>query len=162
MGAQDPPEGGAPRLSEEAALSKAEAIYQSVIMDHHRAPRNRGELPCPPAIRADGDNPLCGDRLTLFLALDGERIAEARFAGQGCAISQASASMLTEAVGHLSLAEARALADALRALIAGGEPAASLGDLMALAPVAGYPARHRCATLAWETLDAALTRPGLP
>ena len=133
-------------------------LYRDLIVDHNRAPRNFGRL--DPADReAQGFNALCGDKLTVFLRLDGERIAEARFQGSGCAISVASASLMTERVKGLSADEARALHAALHATLTDRDAAvdaAALGKLAALAGVREFPARVKCATLAWHTLLAAL------
>lgn len=132
-------------------------LYQEVLLDHNRRPRNRRRLAAPTAV-ADGDNPLCGDRvhLELVLAPDGT-IVEAAFDGDGCAISIASASLLTEAVTGKTQAEARQLFAAVRAMLTGegpGEPAP--GKLAALGGVREYPMRVKCATLAWHTLLEAL------
>lgn len=130
-------------------------LYQELILDHNRRPRNRGRLDHPDR-RAEGYNPLCGDRVTLELALDGDTIREARFHGSGCAISTASASLLTECVRGLSADQARALFDRFHRLVTGRAPDGSLDKLAAFAGVARYPARVKCATLAWHTLLAAL------
>lgn len=131
-------------------------LYRDVIVDHNRSPRNRGRL--PQATRhAEGDNPLCGDRLRLDVDFDGDVIRDLRFEGSGCAISTASASLMSEAVKGRTRAEAAALFDAVHAMLTGGgaDPA-RLGKLAALAGVAEFPARVKCATLAWHTLNAAL------
>ncbi|MDQ7857820.1 MAG: SUF system NifU family Fe-S cluster assembly protein [Armatimonadota bacterium] len=138
-------------------------LYRDVILDHYAHPRNRGRLD-PRDITAEGANPLCGDELTLFVRLDGDRVAAIRFEGRGCSISQASASMMTEAVAGKTLEEVRALVDAFRAMMHGGAPAAALGDLVALQGVRKFPVRVKCATLPWVTLeqgldDAAAGRP---
>jgi nitrogen fixation NifU-like protein len=136
-------------------------LYQEVLLDHNRRPRNRRAL-ASPSTAADGFNPLCGDRvhLELVLAADG-RIQEAAFSGEGCAISTASSSLLTEAVTGKTEQEARELAAAVREMLTspagGGE--ARLGKLAALAGVREYPMRVKCATLAWHTLLAALDQP---
>ena len=132
------------------------AIYQELILDHYRRPRNRGPLEAPGTRTARRKNPLCGDELTLALAFDAEgRVREARFVGQGCSISQASASMLTEAVRGKTRAEIEALLARFRALLQGDADAAadeSLGELRALSGVARFPTRVQCATLAWSAL----------
>jgi nitrogen fixation NifU-like protein len=138
-------------------------LYQEVIVDHGRRPRNFGPLP-EASHQAEGFNPLCGDRLTLRLKVVDGVIAEARFEGAGCAISTASASLLTEALTGRPVAEADALFAAFHALLTGtGEaPPAALGKLQVLAGVREFPSRIKCATLAWHTLQAALhgaTRP---
>ena len=139
-------------------MSELDDLYQEILLDHYRRPRNFG--PLPDANReVDGHNPLCGDRLRLHLRVDGDRLAEARFEGSGCAISTASASMMTEAIRGQRVAEALELAARFRALVTGeSDPGAaeSLGELAALAGVRAYPMRVKCATLAWHALRAAL------
>jgi nitrogen fixation NifU-like protein len=140
-------------------MSELQDLYQEVILDHNRRPRNFREIP-PPARRAEGFNPLCGDRLTLYLDIEGDRIRDVAFKGSGCAISKASASLMTEALKGKTEAEARALFDAFHALVTGegahAHPRAELGKLAALGGVAEFPSRVKCATLAWHTLRAAL------
>lgn len=132
-------------------------LYREVILDHNRNPRNAGRLE-PADAEALGHNPLCGDSLDLTLRLEGERITDVRFRGEGCAISVASASLMTEAIRGRTIAEATALFDEVHALLTvpGHEPAPTLGKLMALAGVREYPARVKCAALGWRTLQAAL------
>lgn len=134
-------------------------LYQDVILDHGRQPRNFGRL-VPATHHADGFNPLCGDKLHLYLQIDADQIIrDVRFEGSGCAISMASASLMSEALKGKSLAQARALSDAFRELLtapAAPPPAASLGKLAVLAGVRDFPVRIKCATLAWHTLQAAL------
>jgi nitrogen fixation protein NifU and related proteins len=136
-------------------------LYRDVILDHNRHPRNFGTLADANG-HAEGHNPLCGDRLSLAVKLDGERIADIRFEGKGCAISTASASLMTEAVKGKARAEARALFDKVHALLtredAPADPA--LGKLAALSGVREFPARVKCASLCWHTLNAALARDG--
>ena len=134
-------------------------LYRDVILDHNKHPRNFGRLdPCDTS--ADGNNPLCGDRLTLTLRLDGDRVSDIRFDGKGCAISTASASLMTEAVKGKDGASITRLRDLVhQALTAHGDatmPPAELGKLAALAGVRDYPARVKCASLCWHMLDAAL------
>lgn len=131
-------------------------LYQEVIVDHGRRPRHFGPLP-EASHQAEGFNPLCGDRLTLRLQVVDGIIVDARFEGAGCAISTASASLLTEAVTGLAVADADTLFAAFHALLTGepGDPAA-LGKLQVLAGVREFPSRIKCATLAWHTLQAAL------
>ena len=139
-------------------------LYQDVIVDHGRRPRNFGRLEHA-SHRAEGYNPLCGDRLTLYLRLSGEVIAEAGFEGVGCAISTASASLMTEALKGKTIAEAEALFAGFHALLTDSGAAAvpvPLGKLQALAGVRAYPSRVKCATLAWHTLHAALHRTSAP
>ena len=133
-------------------------LYRDVIVDHNRNPRNFGALD-PADARADGHNPLCGDRLTMFVRLNGDRIREATFEGSGCAISVASASLLTEAVRGKSRDEVKALFDDIHALLTQQDASvdvAKLGKLAALSGVREFPARVKCASLCWHTLNAAL------
>ena len=137
-------------------------LYRDVIVDHNRSPRNRGRLP-EASHHATGDNPLCGDRLRLDVDFDGDVIRDLRFEGSGCAISTASASLMTEAVKGRTRVEAAALFDAMHGMLTGGgRDDASLGKLAALAGVAEFPARVKCATLAWHTLNAALAGSAQP
>ena len=137
-------------------------LYQEVVLDHGRRPRNFG--PLPGANRhAEGFNPLCGDQLTLHLKVSDDGIVEqVRFEGSGCAISTASASLMTEALKGRSADEAHALFAAFHSLLTGDESrpvntqAPALGKLLVLAGVREFPMRIKCATLAWHTLDAAL------
>lgn len=133
-------------------------LYRDVIVDHNRNPRNFGKLD-PADAHADGHNPLCGDRLSLYVNLDGDRIREVKFDGSGCAISVASASLLTEAVKGKSRREVKSLFDDMHALLtqhdASVDPA-KLGKLAALSGVREFPARVKCASLCWHTLNAAL------
>lgn len=133
-------------------------LYRDVIVDHNRNPRNFGKLQ-PADAQADGHNPLCGDRLTLYANLDGDRISDVRFDGSGCAISVASASLLTEAVKGKRLAEVKDLFEDMHTLLtrhdADVDPA-KLGKLAALSGVREFPARVKCASLCWHTLNAAL------
>ncbi|MBV9661209.1 MAG: SUF system NifU family Fe-S cluster assembly protein [Acidimicrobiales bacterium] len=155
-----------------------EDLYREIILDHYRNPRNRGELPTPPAYAETGFNPLCGDEITLYVQMEGDRVADIRLTGQGCSISQSSASMMSTAVKGKSLAEARATIRRFKSMMsihehrldgdsgtsdAGfepDEPAAeaevSLGDLEALQGVVKFPVRIKCATLSWNTLAQAL------
>ncbi|MBT5775233.1 MAG: SUF system NifU family Fe-S cluster assembly protein, partial [Dehalococcoidia bacterium] len=130
-----------------------------IILDHYRAPRNRGELESP-TCSADGSNPLCGDQVHVAVELDGDRIESIRFSGEGCSISQASASMMTEHVLGMDGAHAHAAIEQFQALMLNGEPPADseLGDSEALAGVAKFPARVKCASLGWKTLEQALDR----
>ena len=135
-------------------------LYRDVIVDHNRHPRNFGKLE-PADAHADGYNPLCGDRLTLYVNLDGDRIRETKFEGGGCAISVASASLLTEAVKGKSRAEVRTLFDDVHALLTQHDAAvdvSKLGKLAALSGVREFPARVKCASLCWHTLNAALEK----
>ncbi len=134
-------------------------LYQEVILDHNRRPRHFHALERA-SHRADGYNPLCGDRLTLFLQVEGDVVRDAGFQGSGCAISKASASMMTDAIIGRSLAEVDALFAGFQRMVTADieKPAAGdgLGKLAVFAGVREYPARVKCATLAWHTLQAAL------
>jgi len=149
-----------------------EDLYREIILDHYRAPRNRGELPVPPAHKVEGFNPLCGDEVVLYLELDDGVVTDVRTAGQGCSISQASTSMMSAAVNGKPVAEARRVIDAFLALMhthethlegsadspdgdgdeSTGAADVRLGDLEALQGVVKFPVRIKCATLAWFTL----------
>jgi nitrogen fixation NifU-like protein len=132
-------------------------LYRDVILDHNRQPRNFGRLE-PSDAQADGYNPLCGDRLSVFVRLDGDRIEDLRFEGKGCAISTASASLMTEAVKGKSRAAVAELFGRIHTLLTTQDapPSQDLGKLAALSGVREYPARVKCATLCWHTLNAAL------
>jgi len=151
-----------------------EDLYREIILDHYRAPRNRGELPVPPAHRVEGFNPLCGDEVVLFIEVDDGVVSDVRTAGQGCSISQASTSMMSAAVKGKPVDEARTLIRAFKALMSihesqldGSGPDGDgdqgevpddvrLGDLEALQGVVKFPVRIKCATLAWNTLQQGL------
>ncbi|HEX2252080.1 MAG TPA: SUF system NifU family Fe-S cluster assembly protein [Thermoanaerobaculia bacterium] len=151
-------------------MSDLSDLYQDVILDHSRRPRNFGALPTANHA-AEGDNPLCGDRLTLGVEVRDGEIAGIAFEGSGCAISMASASLMTEAVRGRPVGEAGELSERFRRLLkgegAGAEEGSAgavaeleaLGKLAALEGVKRYPMRVKCATLAWHTLDAALAAP---
>jgi nitrogen fixation NifU-like protein len=129
-------------------------LYRELVMEHWRQPRFRGHVPHPDLV-AEGANPLCGDEITLTLALEDGRIADIRFEGHGCTISQASASMLTEAVRGRSLAEAQKLAEQFKRWMTGREQNClpeALDELEALEGVKRLPLRVKCAVLAWEAL----------
>ena len=132
-------------------------LYRDVILDHNRRPRNFGRIE-PADGRADGHNPLCGDRLSLSVRLSGDRIEDIRFEGTGCAISTASASLMTEAVKGKDRAGVRELFAKVHALLTQPDaaPDAALGKLAALSGVREFPARVKCASLCWHTLNAAL------
>jgi nitrogen fixation NifU-like protein len=136
-------------------------LYREVILDHNRSPRNFGRLE-PADASAAGHNPLCGDRLNITLRLDGGRLRDLRFDGQGCAISIASASLMTEAVKGHTLAEIDSLYRDVHSLLTDPAhvPAQPLGKLMALAGVREFPARVKCASLCWHTLHAAIESSG--
>jgi len=137
-------------------MSELQELYQQVILDHNKNPRNFKSLPHAEH-KAEGYNPLCGDRVTVYLHLEDGKVKEAAFEGKGCAISTASASMMTEAVKGKSLEEAKALFEKFHDLVTG--KTASSGELGKLAVFAGvreFPMRVKCATLAWHTMNAAL------
>ena len=151
-----------------------EDLYREIILDHYRNPRNRGELSAPPATRVEGFNPLCGDEIVLFVDVEDDTVKDIRIGGQGCSISQSSASMMSSAVKGKTLDEVQALSRAFKAMMsiheqsldgdgeaAEGEddelddPAVAgvrLGDLEALRGVVKFPVRIKCATLSWNTL----------
>ena len=157
-------------------MSDLEDLYREVILDHYRAPRNRGELPVPPAHKVEGFNPLCGDEVVLYLEVDGDTVTDLRTAGQGCSISQASTSMMSAAVKGKAVEEARRLIRAFKALMSihetqleGGDAGDAeaeelegvrLGDLAALQGVVKFPVRIKCATLGWNTLQQGLDEIG--
>ncbi len=145
-------------------MSDLLALYQEVILDHNKRPRNFGELATADH-RAEGNNPLCGDQLTVELTLDAGRIVDVKFRGQGCAISTASASLMTEAIKGKKLDEADALFEGFHEMLTGdpsvpAEAAPGLGKLVVFAGVREFPIRVKCATLPWHTLRAALRGSG--
>jgi len=157
-----------------------EDLYREIILDHYRNPRNRGELPIPPARRVEGFNPLCGDEIIVYLDVGDGSVRDLRIAGQGCSISQSSASMMSTAVKGKTVAEARATIRAFKSLMSiheqrldttgdgpdeesddadggrGPGPEVKLGDLEALQGVVKFPVRIKCATLSWNTLAQGL------
>ena len=140
-------------------MSDLSELYQEVILDHNRRPRNFRVLDAP-THRAEGYNPLCGDRLNLFVQVDGDTISDVTFQGSGCAISKASASLMTDAVKGHSVAEARDLFERFHRMVTTppDAPVEDLGKLSVLAGVREFPVRVKCASLAWHTLKAALSR----
>ncbi|HXJ17691.1 MAG TPA: SUF system NifU family Fe-S cluster assembly protein [Candidatus Polarisedimenticolia bacterium] len=139
-------------------MSDLRDLYQEVIVEHSKAPRNYGAL-ATANHKAEGYNPLCGDRFTVYLDLEGDAIRDISFQGAGCAISKASASMMTQILKGKSREEAEELFDLFHKLVTGQAPAgdkASLGKLAVFSGVSEFPARVKCATLAWHTLHAAL------
>ena len=136
-------------------MSDLRDLYQEVILDHNRRPRNFGPL-ASANHRADGSNPLCGDKVTVLLDLEAGRIRDVAFQGAGCAISTASASLMTEALKGLSVEEARTLFHGFHELVTQGDEGEDLGKLAVFTGVREYPMRVKCATLAWHTLMAAL------
>jgi nitrogen fixation NifU-like protein len=151
-------------------MNDLEDLYREIILDHYRSPRNRGELPAPPAHRTEGFNPLCGDEIVLTIVVDEGVIHDVKIAGHGCSISQSSASLMTGAVKGKSIADARAAMRAFKRLLTVSEaddPDAdepvdvrALGELAALQGVVKFPVRIKCATLAWNTLGQALAELG--
>ena len=149
-------------------MAGLEDLYREIILDHYRAPRNRGELEVPPAHQVEGFNPLCGDEVVLYLDVENGVVSDVKIAGQGCSISQASTSMMSAAVKGKSVDEARRITRAFKALMSiheskmGGDEEVDataddlagvrLGDLEALQGVVKFPVRIKCATLAWNTL----------
>jgi nitrogen fixation protein NifU and related proteins len=135
-----------------------EDLYKEVILDHYKSPRNKRDLPGA-ELSASQYNPLCGDEITIHAHVDDGKVAELSFEGRGCSISQASASMLTEAVGGKPVQEALGLADEFRSMMQGAaEPnEEEFGDLIALRGVVKYPVRIKCAVLAWDVLQEALS-----
>jgi nitrogen fixation protein NifU and related proteins len=137
-----------------------EELYKDILLDHYRNPRHRGALPAP-TCAADGANPLCGDQIHLDVDMQDGRIAGISFSGAGCSISQASASMMTEYVAGKPVADAeRAIDDFQQMMLRGETPVADFGDIEALIGVAKFPARVKCASLAWKTLHQALAGRG--
>ena len=141
-----------------------EDLYREIILDHHRNPRNRGELP-PPASHAVGHNPLCGDEIDVYLEVADGVVTDVKVGGQGCSISQSSASMMSQAVKGKPVEEVRALVRRFKGMMSipdddgnpiEPDPAVKLGDLEALQGVVKFPVRIKCATLAWNTLLQAL------
>jgi nitrogen fixation protein NifU and related proteins len=157
-----------------------EDLYREIILDHYRNPRNLGELPAPPAVRAEGFNPLCGDEVVVTVTVDGDRLDEVRQAGQGCSISRSSASMMSVAVKGRSVADARAIVRKVKAMMSvheaqldgedlggdddgdGSANPEELGDVAALQGVVKFPVRIKCATLCWNALLQALDEVGEP
>jgi len=139
-------------------MSDLRELYQQVILDHNKNPRNFHEM-ADATRRVEGYNPLCGDHYTIFVRTDGDRIDEVSFTGNGCAISKASASVMSSTVKGKSKEEAESLFDTFHRLVTGdnsGLSAADLGRLAAFSGVSEFPARVKCATLAWHTLKSAL------
>jgi nitrogen fixation NifU-like protein len=146
-----------------------EDLYREIILDHYRNPRNRGELETPPAHRVEGFNPLCGDEIVVYLDVHDGVVDDIRISGQGCSISQSSASMMSAAVKGRSVDEVHELTRAFKAMMSihesnleGDEiepeelPEVALGDLEALQGVVKFPVRIKCATLSWNTLAQGL------
>jgi nitrogen fixation protein NifU and related proteins len=151
-----------------------EDLYREIILDHYRTPRNRGELPTPPAVVAQGHNPLCGDEITVYLQVDDDVVSDIKVDGQGCSISQSSASMMSQAIKGHTVDDVRSLVRRFKGMMSiedagdgdgdgdGQSPRdgeLALGDLEALQGVVKFPVRIKCATLAWNTLLEALDQP---
>ncbi|MEZ5224959.1 MAG: SUF system NifU family Fe-S cluster assembly protein [Ilumatobacteraceae bacterium] len=143
-----------------------EDLYREIILDHYRSPRNRGELP-PPAAHAVGHNPLCGDEIEVYLDVQDGVVHDIKVGGQGCSISQSSASMMSQAVKGRSIAEVRALVHRFKSMMsieeldeADSSVEVKLGDLEALQGVVKFPVRIKCAVLSWNTLTEALAQAG--
>ena len=154
-------------------MSGLEDLYREIILDHYRSPRNRGELEAPPATRAEGFNPVCGDEVVLYLQVEDGIVTDVAMGGQGCSISQASGSMMSAAIKGKTVEEVEALSRAFKSMMSidetpEGEPESDstvqdhdlsdvkLGDLEALRGVNKFPVRIKCATLSWNTLAQAL------
>ena len=145
-------------------MAGLEDLYKEIILDHYRNPRNKGELESPPALRAEGFNPMCGDEIVLYLDIDEDGvITDVATGGQGCSISQSSTSMMSAAIKGKTVAEARELIAGFKAMMsiheaeladepADAKPDLSMGDLSALRGVVKFPVRIKCAVLAWNTL----------
>ena len=148
-------------------MASLDDLYKEIILDHYRSPRNQGELE-PPAHRCEGFNPLCGDEVIVFVSLINQKIEEIKIGGQGCSISQASASMMTEIIKGKSVSEAEEIIHAFKEMMDiyeselsgketdGTSSSIDLGDLEALQGVVKYPVRIKCATLAWNTLTQSI------
>ena len=138
-------------------------LYREIILDHYRTPRNRGEL-APPAVRAEGHNPLCGDEIQVYLDVVDGVVRDIKIMGSGCSISLSSASMMSQAVKGKSINDVRAIVGRFKGLMglvepddeSSGSADVKLGDLEALAGVVKFPVRIKCATLAWSTLLQAM------
>jgi nitrogen fixation NifU-like protein len=143
--------------------AELDELYQSIILDHNRRPRNFRTMD-DASVQADGVNPLCGDQLTVWLKLDGEQISDVSFVGSGCAISKASASLMTAAIKGKSKAEAENIFERFHGVVTGKHPehAESLGSMKALGGVSRFPLRVKCASLAWHAMHAALEQDGAP
>jgi nitrogen fixation NifU-like protein len=156
-------------------MAGLEDLYREIILDHYRSPRNKGELETPPATKVEGYNPLCGDEIVLYLLVDGDTVTDVKIGGQGCSISQSSASMMSAAIKGKTVAEVRALVRAFKAMMdihesrlegddgstAEADAEVKLGDLEALQGVVKFPVRIKCATLSWNTLTQALDEAGV-
>lgn len=144
-------------MSIDRSVPQLKSLYQELILQHYRSPNNKGTMEAPD-VEISMNNPVCGDEITLQLRVEGGDITDVMFSGQGCSISQASASMMTKQLKGKSMDEADAISDLFTQLMHGSEEAArdrSLGDLRALAGVSQFPVRIKCALLAWNALQEA-------
>jgi len=153
-------------------VNNLDDLYREIILDHYRSPRNRGELPVPPALRVEGVNPLCGDELVLYLDLRDGVLADIKITGHGCSISQASSSLMSAAVKGQTLAKVREAIETFKGLMSVHASALEhrdapievdlkrLGELAALQGVVKFPVRIKCATLAWNALTQGLDEAG--
>ena len=137
-----------------------EDLYREIILDHYKSPRNRGTLE-PPAIRTEGHNPLCGDEIEVYISVNNDIVSDIKISGQGCSISQSSASMMSAAIKGKPIAEVRALIHRFKHMMSiedleEPDTSAPLGDLEALQGVVKFPVRIKCAVLAWNTLAEGL------
>jgi len=137
-----------------------EDLYREIILDHYKSPRNRGTLE-PPAVRTEGHNPLCGDEIEVYIAVENDIVSDIKISGQGCSISQSSASMMSAAIKGKPIVEVRALIHRFKHMMSiedAEEPdtSAPLGDLEALQGVVKFTVRIKCAVLAWNTLAEGL------
>jgi nitrogen fixation protein NifU and related proteins len=142
-------------------MSDLNDLYQSVILDHNKRPRNRGKLPTANRV-ATGDNPTCGDNCTVYLVVDGGKIAQIGFEGSGCAISQASASLMTTQLKGKTLPEAEETYGRFADIVKTGKSPEEFDELAAFAGVHAFPARIKCATLSWHAALEALKQPDQP
>ena len=137
-------------------MAGLEDLYREIILDHYRSPRNRGELACPPAHRTEGFNPLCGDEVIIYLELTDGKLSNLKTGGQGCSISQSSASLMSEIVKDKSIEEIKKLALTFKSMLGIIEEevdnSIKLGDIEALKGVMKFPVRIKCAVLGWNTL----------
>ena len=149
-------------------MANLDDLYREIILDHYRNPRNRGELPTPPAHRVEGFNPLCGDEITVYLNVNDGVLEDIKIAGHGCSISQSSSSLMSAAVKGKSISDVRNVIDTFKQLMTVHESSLendteqapvdlrALGELAALQGVVKFPVRIKCATLAWNTLTQGL------
>ena len=151
-------------------MNGLEDLYREIVLDHYKTPRNRGELEIPPAVRVEGLNPLCGDEVVIYAIVDGDTLTDIKIGGQGCSISQSSASMMSAAVKGKKLSEIAELTHAFKGMLNVGDhghdndedvephehPEVNMGELEALKGVMKFPSRIKCATLSWNTLSQAI------